>query len=64
LGYEHAYSPYNLPQNLGISETYQIPVGRGKAFLNQTSGFANAMVGGWQTKTIVIQRYRQRNTPI
>ena len=63
LGYEHTYSPYNVPQNLAISGTYEIPVGHGRAFLNKSNGFVDAMLGGWQTQTIIVLRSGVPYTP-
>jgi hypothetical protein len=36
----------NLPYKLTISSVYELPVGKGKAFLNH--GFGSALLGGWQ----------------
>jgi hypothetical protein len=36
----------DIPQNLNISLTYQLPFGVGRSFLNR-KGFVNQLVGGW-----------------
>jgi len=45
---ERGLSAFNVPQRWITSVLYDLPVGRGKA-LNITNGFANAILGGWQT---------------
>jgi Carboxypeptidase regulatory-like domain len=64
LGYEHTYSPYNIPQNLAISGTYQLPVGRGRYFLNKSNGAVDAVLGGWQVQTIIVLRSGVPYTPV
>jgi len=64
LGYEHTYSPYNIPQNLAISGTYQLPVGRGRSFLNKSNGAVDAVLGGWQVQTIIVLRSGVPYTPV
>ena len=63
-GYEHAYSPYDIPQNLAISGTYMIPVGKGRQFLSSSNGVTNAILGGWQVQTITILRSGTPYTPV
>ena len=48
LGYEHTYSPFDVPQNLAISGTYQLPFGRGRQFMANANGIVDAILGGWQ----------------
>jgi hypothetical protein len=64
LGYEHTYSPYNIPQNLAMSGTYEIPVGNGRAFLGNSNGVVDAVLGGWQTQTIIVLRSGVPYTPV
>lgn len=64
LGYEHTYSPFDVPQNLAISGTYMIPVGKGRQFMSNTSGFGNALLGGWQLQTITILHSGTPYTPV
>ncbi len=63
-GYEHTYSSFDIPQNLAMSGTYQIPVGRGRDFLNKLNGPTNALLGGWQLQTIVILHSGVPYTPV
>jgi hypothetical protein len=51
---EKAISIQNIPQTLSISYLYQLPFGKGRAYLNQ-SGVLNAIIGGWEIGGI--QRY-------
>jgi hypothetical protein len=48
------------PQRAVLSYTYELPVGKGKPFLN-TGGVANAIGGGWQVAAV--QTY-QSGTPL
>ena len=63
-GYERTYSPYNIPQNLAISGTYQLPVGRGRMYVNKTNGLVDAIIGGWQVQTIIVLRSGVPFTPV
>jgi hypothetical protein len=45
---ERGLSAFNVPLRWITSVLYELPVGKGKA-LNVNNGFANAIVGGWQT---------------
>lgn len=45
---ETALSAFNVPLRWITSVLYELPVGKGKS-LNITNGFANAIIGGWQT---------------
>jgi hypothetical protein len=62
--YEHTYSAFDIPQNLAISGTYMLPVGKGKRFLANSNGVANAIIGGWQLQTITILHSGTTYTPI
>lgn len=42
----------DVPQLLSLALTYELPVGRGKRFLNY-GGVADKVLGGWQLSTIV-----------
>ena len=37
-GYEYALSPYDIPHNVAMSGTYQLPFGHGRAYLNKATG--------------------------
>jgi outer membrane receptor protein involved in Fe transport len=45
---------YDLPQNLSVSVTYALPVGKGRS-LNVDSKILDAFVGGWQVNGIYAQ---------
>jgi hypothetical protein len=62
--YEYALAPYDIPHNVAISGSYQLPVGRGRSYLNKTNGFVDAVVGGWQAQTILVVRSGTPYTPI
>jgi hypothetical protein len=49
---EKGPSAFNTPARLVASILYDLPVGKGKSFLNR-GGVLNQVVGGWQTSTIV-----------
>jgi hypothetical protein len=59
-----AANPFNLRSDWGlatydvrnvaaINATYALPVGHGKRFLGELSGWGNALVGGWTANSIV-----------
>jgi hypothetical protein len=62
LSCEWGPSGFNTPLRLVTSILYELPFGRGKAFLNR-GGFANQIIGGWQVTTIfTAQSGRPLNT--
>ncbi|WP_263384350.1 TonB-dependent receptor [Granulicella arctica] len=63
-GYEYALSPYDTPQNLAMSGSYQLPVGRGRQFLGTTNKAVDSVLGGWQLQTIVVLRSGVPYTPV
>ncbi len=48
---EKAVSNQDIPQNFVLSYIYELPVGRGKKFLDH-GGFLNAALGGWSVSGI------------
>ena len=54
--YEYALAPFDVPHNVAISGSYELPVGHGRKYLNNTNGFVNAIIGGWQAQTILVVR--------
>ncbi|MEG9437312.1 carboxypeptidase regulatory-like domain-containing protein [Edaphobacter sp. HDX4] len=62
-GYEYALSPYDIPQNLALSGSYKLPVGRGRAFLSHANGFVENTLGGWQLQSIIVLRSGVPYTP-
>jgi hypothetical protein len=63
LGYEKTYSPYNTPQNLAASGTYELPFGRSRKFLSNSNSFVDGALGGWQLQTIIVVRSGWPFTP-
>lgn len=52
--YERSVSAYDHPHVFKISSVYELPFGKGKAFLNSGNRFVEALVGGWQ-HTLIFQ---------
>ena len=46
-------SALNITHQSSISASYELPFGRGKHWLNQTTGIAEKLIGGWQMNGIV-----------
>lgn len=46
-------SDYNRPQMLVFSGIYQLPVGRGRKFINNANVFTDDVLGGWNVGTII-----------
>ena len=63
-GYEYAISPFDIPHNLAMSGTYELPVGRGKTFLGNANGMVSSALGGWHLQTIVVLRSGTPYTPV
>ncbi len=49
---ERSLSTFDIPFVYQFSYTYDLPVGRGKAFLNQMPAVLDAIVGGWKTNGV------------
>jgi hypothetical protein len=64
LGFERTYSPFDIPQNLAISGTYMLPLGRNRHFLANANRFTDSILGGWQLQTITILRSGTPYTPV
>jgi hypothetical protein len=54
---------YDVPQNLALSYGAALPFGKGRHFLSDASGLANAVIGGWQLSSIVVFRSGLPFTP-
>jgi hypothetical protein len=50
--FDKGHSDYDVPQRLVLSYNYELPFGRGKALLGNSSRPLNAIVGGWQLNGI------------
>jgi len=56
LKLERSVVPNDVPHRFVWSGTYDLPFGRGRAFLSGANGLVNAILGGWQTNgTVQIQ---------
>jgi hypothetical protein len=49
---DYAQSDYNLPVSNITSLVYELPVGRGRHFMNQINPALDAVIGGWQISGI------------
>ena len=63
-GYERTYSPFDTPQNLAMSGTYELPFGRGRKYMAHSNKFVDATLGGWQLQTIIVLRSGTPYTPV
>jgi hypothetical protein len=50
--YDRGHSDYDVPQRFVASYSYELPIGRGKAFLGNSSKLVNTLIGGWQVNGI------------
>ncbi|NYF79006.1 TonB-dependent receptor [Granulicella arctica] len=64
MGYERTYSPFNTPQNLALSGTYELPFGRGREYMAKSNQFVDTVLGGWQVQTIIVLRSGTPYTPV
>ena len=62
-GREKAISSFDVPHNLALSLGWELPVGRGRRFLHDAGGAAQALLGGWQMQAIYIWRSGRPFTP-
>src|SRR5581483_865916 len=46
--------PFDVRQRYSASFIYELPFGKAKRFLTGSSGFVNALVGGWQINNIYV----------
>jgi hypothetical protein len=60
--YDRGHSDYDTPQRLVLSYSYELPVGKGKSMLGNSSGLVNALVGGWQWNGIMTLSAGQYHT--
>lgn len=49
---ERSLSTFDIPYVIQFSYSYDLPFGRGRAFLGNMPGWANAIFGGWTTNGI------------
>ena len=50
---DRSISAHDLPQSFVNALVYELPVGKGKKFLNTAGPVANGILGGWQVSSIV-----------
>jgi hypothetical protein len=62
--YEYALAPFDVPHNIAISGSYELPIGHGRKYMNNTNGVVNAIIGGWQAQTILVFRSGTPYTPV
>ena len=48
----YASSDFDMRHIINISSVWQLPIGHGKAFLSNSKGFVNGVLGGWQLSNI------------
>jgi len=68
--YQDAYNPrlnyalsnFDIPQMFKGDVVYQLPFGKGRAFLNNNA-FVDAVIGGWQASTIFVLESGKPFTP-
>jgi len=53
LRLDRGLSAFDFRQRLTISSIYELPFGKGRHFLSDASGAANALLGGWQISGIL-----------
>jgi hypothetical protein len=45
-------SDFDIRHNLNVNTLYELPIGRGKAFMSNAGALTDALVGGWQVSGI------------
>jgi hypothetical protein len=53
IGFDRGLASFNINHSYVASGTYQLPVGRGKAFLGDLHGPSQLVLGGWATNGIL-----------
>jgi hypothetical protein len=53
---EYSISGYDVPHNLSIGYTFELPFGRGRRFLADAGTVVNAVAGGWRVSGITTYR--------
>jgi hypothetical protein len=56
LASEYSISEYDIPHNLSVGYTFEMPFGKGRRFLGNATGIANALVSGWRLNGITTYR--------
>ncbi len=56
FNYDRGSNAFDVRHTFNISALYDLPFGRGKAYLKDLDGFANALLGNWEVGTIINAR--------
>ncbi len=60
--WDRGHSDYDAPHRFVLSFNYELPVGRGKALLGNSSRLVNTLIGGWQVNGIATFQSGQYHT--
>lgn len=56
LDSEYSLSAYDIPHNLSVAYTFELPFGPGKRFLGGAAGLQKALVSGWRVNGLTTYR--------
>jgi len=62
-GYEYALSPYDVPQNLAVSGSFKLPIGKAHTSGKDMNHLINGISQGWQLQSIIVLRSGVPYTP-
>jgi hypothetical protein len=54
--YDRGYNLFDVRHSANVSALYELPFGRGKSYLSNSNGFAQAVLGNWEVGTIISAR--------
>ncbi|HEY3137858.1 MAG TPA: TonB-dependent receptor [Blastocatellia bacterium] len=54
--YDRGYNNFDVRHSFNVSAIYALPIGKGRLYMSNLSGFGNAILGGWEVGTIVNAR--------
>jgi hypothetical protein len=63
LEQNYSLCSYDITNNLTISSVYQLPFGKGRAYVNDGNSIVNGLVGGWELAGVLTDRTGQPFTP-
>src|SRR5262249_39991236 len=61
---EKGRSDFDIRHRFVVSTVYDLPFGRGKKFLGDSTGLLGALVSGWQLNNIIVAETGQTFTPL
>ena len=61
---ERGLSSFDVRHRFVLNGIYELPLGRGKAFLGSADGIAQKLVGGWQLNSIIVLQSGRPATPV